>query len=348
MRRLRLRPVLTGVSVAIPQGTPLLPEECACCGKPATHHLAARRRDGVSLLVGYCDECAEHQASASSRVLALGLSSLLLGLVTASGLPLLAPRAGMLVLVLLACVAALLPVFFLLFPQRQIEAPHVARGRAVVWERGQRLWCAGARYGPRVAELNQARAWPATAREALGSAWLSAGPLVAIGAACLSYFVYHPLLRVINLGSARIEVAVDGARLVSVDATSNESPSAGALVRVPAGQHVLSVSSAVDGSALARVDVDFQSGAVHLFAPGASETCFWLETTGYGQEQLVKPSYQPLVSEDHFWALPGGIDTWFSANPAPSDPHSHSSGGLLTALRQAPCAEAPAEARAPE
>src|SRR5450755_5017893 len=98
-----VRPALAGVSVALPPGTAILPEECACCAEPATHRLAARRRDGVSLLVGYCDECAEHQASASSRVLALGLSSLLLGLATASGLPLLAPRAGLVVLALVAC-----------------------------------------------------------------------------------------------------------------------------------------------------------------------------------------------------------------------------------------------------
>jgi hypothetical protein len=348
MRRLRLRPALRGTSVAIAPGTSLLPEECACCGKPATHHLAARRRDGVSLLVGYCEECAEHQASASSRILALGLASLLLGLATAAGFPLLAPRAGLFVLVLMACLAALLPLAFLFFREHEIEAPHVARGKAVVWERGPNLWCASERYGERVAALNASRPLPAVARENLGSAWLSAGPLLGIGAACLSYFIYHPLLRVINLGSARIEVAVDGARLVSVDATSNESPSAGALVRVPAGQHVLTVSSAVDGSALDRVEVEFQSGAVHLFAPGATQTCFWLETTGYGQEQLAKPSYQPLASENHFWALPGGIDTWFAANPVPSEPSPRSSGGLLTALRQAPCAEAPPEARASE
>jgi hypothetical protein len=166
--------------------------------------------------------------------------------------------------------------------------------------------------------------------------------------AVLSYFVFHPLLRIVNLGSARIDVAIDGARLVSVDATSNESASAGALVRVPAGEHVLSVSSAVDGTALGRVDVELRSGNIHLFAPGATGICFWLETTGYGREQLAKPSYQPLVSETQFWVLPGGIDTWFAANPAPSDPNSRSSGGLLTALRQAPCTDAPAEVRAAE
>jgi hypothetical protein len=348
MRRLRLRPMIAGASVALPPGTALLPEECACCGKPASHRVAVRSRAGTSLLVGYCDECAEHQAAASSRVLSLALASLLLGLVTAAGLPLLAARAGLLGLAFAAGAAALVPLALLLLPQRLVEAPHVAHGRAVQWQLEQRIWCARESYAARVAQLNGAAAAPAALRQALGSSWCAVGPLVGVVAACLSYFVYHPLLRVINLGSARIEVAIDGAHLAAVDATSNESPSAGALLRVPAGRHVLSVSSAVDGTALASVNVDFQSGAVHLFAPGAGGICFWLETTGYGQEQLVKPSYQPLVSEDHFWVLPGGIDTWFAANPAPSDPGSRSSGGLLTALRQAPCSEAPPEAHASE
>jgi hypothetical protein len=348
MRRLRRRPVIAGVSVVLPPGTALLPEACACCGKIASHRVAARSRDGISLLVGYCDECAEHQATASSRLLSIALSSLLLGLVTAAGLPLLAPRMGLFGLVLAAGVAALSPLVLALLPERAAEPPHTARGRAALWRSEHTLWCAHEAYGRAVANLNQAVAEPLLAREPLGSPWLAAGPVLGIAAACFAYFAYHPLLRVINLGSARIDVTIDGAPLVSVDATSNESASAGALLRVPAGPHVLSARSAVDGSALARVQVDFESGAIHLFAPGASDTCFWLETVGYGQEQRARPSYQPLVSADHFWVLPGGIDTWFAANPAPSDPGSHSSGGLLTALRQAPCMEAPPEARASE
>jgi hypothetical protein len=208
-----LRPVLVGVSVALPPGTAILPEECACCAEPATHRLAARRRDGVSVLVGYCDECAEHQAAASSRMLSLALSSLLLGLVTAGGLPLLAPRLGLFGLAFSSCVASLLPLGFLLLRQAHAGSAHAARGPAVLWAPGDRLLCADERYGRRIAELNGASALPAPIREGIASPWLSAGPLVGIGAACLSYFVYHPLLRVINLGSAQIVVAVDGARL---------------------------------------------------------------------------------------------------------------------------------------
>ena len=340
---------LDGVSVALPASvslsTTLLPEECACCAQAATHRVALKRPDGASLLVGYCDECAEHQASSSSRVLSLTLASVLLALSSAAGLPLLAPRLGLLPLLLSVCGLSLLPLLLAFLPMRPVPPPHSARGLAVGWGHGQRLQCAAPVYAQRVVSLNGGETSPTRIPEHGGSAWLSAGPVLGLGAACLSFFVYHPLLRVLNLGPVRVEVAVDGKWLTSVDPTSNESPAGGALVRVPAGAHTLSVVSSVDGSALGSNAVHFSSGAVHLFAIAADSTCFWLETTGYGREQRATPSYQALPSEAHFWVLPGGIDTWFAGNPQPSTANAHSSGGLLTALRQAPCAEAPQEVR---
>ncbi len=215
-----------------------------------------------------------------------------------------------------------------------------------MWGSEQHLLCASAQYAERLAALNQGlprQPWPM--REQRASRWLCAGPILAVGAACWSFFIYHPLLRIINLGPVPAVVALDGQRLAAVDATSNESPSAGVILRVPAGEHVLAVSSAIDGAAIARVSVDLHSGAVHLFAIAGEGTCFWLETNGYGREQRVQPSYQPLTAAEHFWVLPGGIDTWFAPNPLNADPNARSSGGLLTALRQAPCSEAPQEVR---
>ncbi|HYQ31245.1 MAG TPA: hypothetical protein VER04_28625 [Polyangiaceae bacterium] len=338
---------LDGVSVALPAALSavLLPEECACCAQQATHRLALTRKDGASLLVGYCDECAEHQANSSSRVLSLTLASVLLALSGAAGLPLLMPGVGLFPLLLSVCGLSVVPFLLTFLPVRPAQAPHVARGPAVFWGPGERLWCAARAYAERVVALNGGELSRALMAERWGSAWLSAGPVLGLGAACLSFFVYHPLLRVLNLGPVRVEVAVDGKLLTSVDPTSNESPAGGALVRVPAGAHTLSLVSSVDGSALGTSSVHFQSGAVHLFAIAADSTCFWLETTGYGREQRASPSYQALPSAEHFWVLPSGIDTWFAANPPPSVANAHSSGGLLTALRQAPCAEAPEEVR---
>lgn len=338
---------LDGVSIALPASTTalILPEECACCAEAATHRLALTRNDGRSLLVGYCDECAEHQANSSSRVLSLTLASVLLALSAAAGLPLLTPRLGLFPLLLAVGGLALFPVMLAFLPVRPVQPPHAARGPAVFWGSGERLLCAARAYAERVVSLNGGELSRALVPERWGSAWLSAGPVLGLGAACLSFFVYHPLLRVLNLGPVRVAVAVDGKPLTSVEPTSNESPAGGALVRIPAGAHTLSVVSSVDGSALGSRSVQFQSGAVHLFAIGADSTCFWLETTGYGREQRALPSYQALPSAEHFWVLPSGIDSWFAANPEPSAANAHSSGGLLTALRQAPCTEAPEEVR---
>jgi len=337
---------LHGMSVTLPvASSALLPEECACCAQPASHRTALSRADGASLLVGYCDECAEHQASSSSRVLSLTLASVLLALTSAAGLPLLSPRLGLLSLSLWVFGLSSLPLLLVFLPTPRVSPPHAARGPAVHWGSGQQLLCAASAYAERIAALNGGELSRAVVPDRWGSAWLSAGPVLGLGAACLAFFVYHPLLRILNLGPEAVEVALDGQHLTSVDPTSNESPAGGALLRVPAGAHTLSVFSSVDGAALGASSVHFESGAVHLFAIGAEETCFWLETTGYGREQRTLPSYQALRSAEHFWVLPGGIDTWFAENPAPSAASAHSSGGLLTALRQAPCAEAPQEVR---
>ncbi|HYQ03395.1 MAG TPA: hypothetical protein VER96_32190 [Polyangiaceae bacterium] len=345
--RLSLESRLEGASVTLPVSlsSALVPEECACCAEVASHRTALTRADGASLLIGYCDECAEHQASSSSRVLSLTLASVLLALTSAAGLPLLAPRLGLLPLSAWVCGLAALPLLLVFLPARPVHPPHTARGPAVVWGSEQRLLCAAPAYAERVVALNGGELRSASVPERWASAWLSAGPVVGLGAACLSFFVYHPLLRVLNLGPVPVQVALDGQRLTSVDPTSNESPAGGALLRVPAGAHTLSVFSSVDGAALGASAVHFETGSVHLFAIGAEGTCFWLETTGYGREQRVAPSYQALPAAEQFWVLPGGIDTWFAENPRPSADSAHSSGGLLTALRQAPCAEAPQEVR---
>ena len=348
MRAQRLFPQQAGVSVALARSPRpwSLPEACACCGAASTHRLALQRQDGVSLLVGYCDECAEHQASHSARALGLGLASLLLALVAAAGLPLVWPWLGLSGLVLSVLSLSALPALALLLPTADANAPHSAVGPAVSWGPSDQLLCASPSYGAQVSERNSGELEPRVIHESRASAWLLFGPVLGLAASGVSFFVYHPILRILNLGPARVEVAIDGRKLASVDATSNESPAAGALVRVPAGPHTLSVRSSINGAELERVAVHVQSGAVHLFAISVVDTCFWLETTGYGREQrTTSRSYERLHAAQPFWILPSGIDSWFAPNPDPSELNSRSSGGLLTALRQAPCQEAPAEVR---
>ena len=121
MRASRLSPLLDGASVEFSATAlltqPMLPELCACCAAPATHRSALAKKAGPALLVGYCDACAEHQSSSAARVLALALSSLLLGLVAAAGLPLLFPWLGLLGLALAVFSIASLPLFALFLPR---------------------------------------------------------------------------------------------------------------------------------------------------------------------------------------------------------------------------------------
>jgi hypothetical protein len=335
-------PVDAVVVGPLPDGV-LLPEECACCGRPSTHQRALSRAQRTVLLVGYCDDCALHLSASETRQLASALASLVLSLSAAAALPLLFPALARSGLLLSVALISLLPAVLVLAPRKGPSAPHTARALAVQAGQNGRLVCLNVRYAERLAGLNALGAGHTRTREPRLSAWQSAGPLLGLGAALLFHAIHHPSLRVLNLTDARLDVFVDGSRVASIEPTSQESPAAGALVHAPAGHHQLSAVTA-EGVVVSSLAVDLESGHLHLFAPGSDGFCFWLETLGYGRERSAEPAYRALTGDDRFWVLPEGIDLWFSpALPAQSSP-LQSSGGFITALRQAPCSQAPIHA----
>jgi hypothetical protein len=287
-----------------------------------------------------CDDCARHRAFANARPLAIAFASSLLGLTLAAALPLLRPSASLAALVLTVALGALVPLLFALVPRRPALAPHTSHARAAWWLGAGALACTNAGFAAELARLNGTSAEPRRLHEPRFTPWLGAGVALAIGAACVSYVVYHPRLYVLNLSDARMQVLVDEVALGWVEPSSLESARAGALLRVPAGRHRLSVRSP-DIRELLAIDVDFQSGRMQLFAPLSPGVCFWLETVGYGRERREAPVYEPLLGADRFWVLPEPIDSWFAPNPDADTLSPNTSGKLLTALRQAPCADAP-------
>lgn len=62
---------------------------------------------------------------------------------------------------------------------------------------------------------------------------------------------------------------------------------------------------------------------------------------GYGRHGGRGTVVLPLAGADGFWVLPRRVDTWFAPNPPATGPDQRSSGGILVALRQSPCARAP-------
>lgn len=175
----------------------------------------------------------------------------------------------------------------------------------------------------------------------------------------VSFWIHRPKLQVLNLTGAPLVLEVDGETLGTVNPTSQESPRAGLTLRLPAGRRHL---RALHGDALiAEADVTLLAGAKHLYAPASEAHCFWLERLGYGRGNLApEPGAEPaqgsvaagprvervpLRSPLGFWAFDRGVDVWLAPPPEPLLEDARSSGGEVVALRQALCADAPADAK---
>jgi len=323
----------------------VVPAECACCGGVAARADAISDGAEQHLLVGYCDDCATHLARSTTRRYAALFAGALLGACLAAGLPVAAPAWPLALDALLAALGAFSVPLFSRWLERAPRG-HAALGRSVIFAARGELWCLRRDWGERFAAAlsPDVRVETSAARRARGpdSLPLAALPLAA-GAALLAVVLHrfhHPLLRILNLGEGTLVVTVDGRFAGRVEPTSGESSRAGLEVRVPSGRRVLEARDTA-GRLVASATVRLYSGRHHLYAPASTETCFWLESRGYGKEHAGSETITPLEGADRFWVLPDNLRGWFSPNPRDSS-GANLTGGTSTALRQAPCSEAPA------
>lgn len=319
---------------------PTCPSLCSCCLRVAAATVRERRR-GQTLLVPYCEECLQHASRATTRLLSLSLSGVLLvaaaALLPWLGVSLPGPARPAL---LIAAAIAPIALGLAFFPRR--AAGHTAALRAVWWRRDGTLACANAAWARLLVPL---RALQATAlREPRLSPWTAAGLALALGAGPFLDGYLRPWVRIVNLTDRTLVIRVDGRRVATVEPTNAESGAAGARVRVPVGIRRFSAASS-DGGSISTVSSSVLAGHEHLYAPASREHCFWIEETGYGRS-AEKRRVIPLVGLDRFWALPSAIDTWFAPNPPEPRWPLGVTGGVLYALRQAQCEDAPAAARA--
>jgi hypothetical protein len=321
-----------------------LPEECACCGAPAAARAVVRRgRDAAELLVGYCAACHEHVGKDGTRALGVALASFLLAASLGVALPL-TTNASLVRVVLVVVAASLAPLLLAWALRPRPARGHSAWGGAVQFS-GTALACARSDYAERITSLNPEARELESARAPWFSPWMLAGPLIALSVTPFAHELSFPTLRVLNLTGERFEVWVDGRRIGSVDPTSVESPLAGRDLEIAAGLHAFEVRDA-EGALLAREAGRLISGKNHLFAPASGEYCFWIETLSYGRGG-ENTERRALAGDGRFWALPDGIDGFFTPPAAPGALAATLSGGSVTVLRQAPCAEAPLEVRPP-
>jgi hypothetical protein len=335
-------PAILGRAVRLVETGSVLPASCACCGALAARSRLERSAYEQSLLIPYCDECQRHASAVSTRTLSVALSSLLLGLTLAAVLPLLLPQMPITNAAMIAAGAAL-PIGAALLLKGKPRAGHSATGRAAWWLPNHELACTSPRWAAELALANGADVRSVALREPKLSPLMFSGLAIALFLAPALYRLQHPLVRVLNLTDERVDVFLDGRMLATVEPTSAESQSAGVEVRMPAGRHRV-VLARPDGRRVADEEIRLESGSRHLYAAGSGRDCFWIERTGYGRSK-AKSSVELLERDRHFWVLPDSIDTWFASNPPPASGDERSTGGVLSALRQTPCSQAPVESR---
>lgn len=316
----------------------LVPPACACCGAAAADSRVERQRSGdLSIIVPYCHICLRHASRPMTQSLAVTLASCLLAGAASALLPIAWPWLAWLPFSLIVLLASMAPLGIASLVRRRCDAGHTARGRAVWWLPDGTLFCTHSAWAAQLARENQVPARVRLAREPRLGPWAWAGGVLALGAAPFFHWLHHPWVRVLNLTAREVTVLCDGHPVARLIPSSVESPEAGLEVRLPAGRHRLQAVTTT-GEVVSDALVSVRSGRPHLYAPGEHEYCFWLETTHYGRREPTVPVIEPLETSRKFWVLPVFVDTWFRENPK-NDPVVSTSGGVLTALRQARCAD---------
>ncbi len=324
----------------------MVPGQCACCGAAAATSRVAESADrSRSLIIPYCDGCLRHATARTTRNLAAALGSCLLALTLSLSLPMVWARAPLGLELVVVVLASGLPVLWRLGWPRRARPGHTAIESAVWWLSDGSVGCTHREFARALAAANSGEVSLLASGPPRLTPWLAAGPIVALIASPAGWYLHHPSVRIVNLSDVAIVVRLDDHAVVKVEPSSTENPAAGVEVRLPSGEHEL-VAQAPDGTVLSRERVRLESGARHLWAPESSGVCFWLEETRYGRADDRGPArIEALGGAQRFWVLPRRVDSWFAPNPPPTTADSRSTGGVLTALRQARCEQAPAQAR---
>ncbi len=332
----RPRPALC---VPVKADATVLPERCANCGdiSSATRRETHARR---SLLIPYCARCAADAARLDTTQFAAILASVVLVVTLLLTAPRLFVDLSLPSYALMVGLGAVLPFTLLGAFRPTAREKQTSSGRAAFFDSRGQLVCFNEGWAKDLARGLDEKPAAKAVREPRVAPWMLGVAVIGTAITPSLHSFNYPSLIVLNFGDGPTELFVDDRHVGSVEATSLESQEAGTRLRLAAGTHTVEARS-LEGKLLQRTDVRLQGGALHLLKVLGREYCFWLEEDSYGQS-AEKRRYQSLSAGRDFWVIPARIDSWFAANPSTAE-DGRSSGGTMTALRHAPCEEAPEE-----
>jgi hypothetical protein len=291
------------------------------------------------LIVPYCSTCHRHASFFRTRALAVAAASTLLGGSAAFALPLLWEWLPYPVLAFASLVLAAIPLVIARFVRQSVHRGHSAAVRAVWWRNRTEIVCTSVSFARELANASGTSSRLASLAEPWFSRWMLVGIAATVVATAMAQHLVFARVRVVNLTDGAVVVLVDMRQVARVEPSSGESPAAGAELSVGAGRRRLTAVNE-SGQIIEDAVVELRGAARHLYAPSSDGYCFWLETTGYGHSWPNGIIVEPLERGASFWPVPTSVDAWFAANPPPTA-EQRSTGGALTAVRQARCERAP-------
>lgn len=314
----------------------VVPPECACCGAEASRAQPARLWfQGRGLLVPYCTTCHRHAVAAETREAALALSTALVTATAAFGLPLLLDPLGRLAHVGGALFLGAVPWLALTAFPRRAGAGHAAAGRAAVFRPNGVLACRSRAFAERLARASGVTTTLGRGLPEAITPWLVATWMLAAAGALILYERLFPVVHVVNATSSTFTVLVDGRARGMLGPARSEGAFGVAAVRILAGRRTLAARTG-DGRLLDPVQADVRPGGDYLYSPASVGTCFWVETAGYGRTRDATVREPLHAVPPFFWRIEPRADVWFSPLPPPSS-DGRFSGGILRAVRRAPC-----------
>ncbi|HWO12346.1 MAG TPA: hypothetical protein VNN80_22775 [Polyangiaceae bacterium] len=322
--------------LAATEGAPAPGAIGAAAAPPADETAAAPA--GAAAGFHYCSRCERGHARHLEAAQLGAMLGLLGSTACALTLPLFLPGMGLATHLLLTLLVAALPIAGLGSLPRRVG----------LWGSAPRAWPLG-RSGvvlerPELArelERGGARGRPMWLPPIVYRGGVSLLPAFGLVVAGFGYSWHHPRLWALNVGSAPLTLLVDGlavARLAPAGLASSDA----VLLRLPSGVRRLAARDDA-GASVADESVTLSRGREHLFAPGGSDECFWLERTGYGRD--ATHDTRALRSSSRFFTLDEDVDGWLSGSPPPPAQDRRSTGGTLTLLRHSPCQRAPESVR---